>query len=63
MKQMQERLTHEEESVEALRGDSRMKEETIKKLKRSMKEVRDRERKRERFSLQIREIEPSEQGQ
>lgn len=39
MKQLQERLTHEEESVEALRGDCRMKEETIKKLKRSMKEM------------------------
>lgn len=41
MKQLQERLTHEEESVEALRGDCRMKEETMKKLKRSMKEVRE----------------------
>uniref|UniRef100_K1RI83 Coiled-coil domain-containing protein 21 n=1 Tax=Magallana gigas TaxID=29159 RepID=K1RI83_MAGGI len=39
MKQLQERLTHEEESVEALRGDCRMKEETMKKLKRSMKEM------------------------
>lgn len=39
MKQLQERLTHEEESVEALRGDCRMKEEIIKKLKRSMKEM------------------------
>ncbi|XP_061176521.1 centrosomal protein of 85 kDa-like [Saccostrea echinata] len=39
VKQLQERLTHEEESVEALRGDCRMKEENIKKLKRSMKEL------------------------
>ncbi|XP_056015973.1 centrosomal protein of 85 kDa-like isoform X3 [Ostrea edulis] len=39
MKGLQERLTHEEESVEVMREDCRMKEESIKKLRRSMKEL------------------------
>ena len=39
VRQLQERLTQEEESVIALREEGRLKEQQIAKLKKSLKEV------------------------